>query len=122
MQELVPAMVFGESGQVRRFLIKVDAPEAIHSIQLAEACSTIELMRNLLEGGSLVLSNSGLVQVLWIEANTKGTIMLGRVSEGRHPLRRSGDRCYHSLVDHVIKGVLCQLLLLCWYLPLGILD
>ena len=45
-------------------LIKVDAAEAIISIQLTEACSTNEVMGNLLKDwGLVVLSNNGLVQV-----------------------------------------------------------
>ena len=54
-----------KGGQVGRLPMKVDAPEAILSIQLAEACSTIEPMRNLLKSwGLVVLLNYGLVQVL----------------------------------------------------------
>ena len=56
--------MYAKGGQVGRLLIEVDAPEAVLSIQLAEACSTIELMRNLLKSwGLVVLSNHGLVQV-----------------------------------------------------------
>ena len=81
-----------------------DAPEAILSIQITEACSTIEPMGNLLEGGSLVVfTNNGLVQVLWIEADKKGTIRLVGISDGRHPFSRQGDRCYHPLSDHVVS-------------------
>ena len=62
MQEPVPLTMGVKSGQVRRLLIEVDAPEAILNIQLAEACNTVELMRNVLEDGSLVVFlNNGLV-------------------------------------------------------------
>ena len=53
-------MMCVKCGQVRRFLIKVDAPEATLSIQLTEACSTVEPMRNLEVGSLVVLSNNGL--------------------------------------------------------------
>ena len=55
VQEPVSTMMHVEGGQVRRFLIQVDAPETILSVQLAESCGTIELMRNLCKGGSLVV-------------------------------------------------------------------
>ena len=46
------------------------APEAILSIQLAEAGSTSEVMRDLTESrGCIMLSCSGLVKVLWVEAH-----------------------------------------------------
>ena len=61
VQDPVPATMCVKGGQLRRFLIKMDAPEAILSIELA-ACGTIELMTNLLKGGGfVVLSNNGLV-------------------------------------------------------------
>ena len=57
-----------KSGQVGRPLTEVDTPEAVLSIQLPEACSTIEPMRNLLKGqGLVVLSNYGFVEVLRIK-------------------------------------------------------
>ena len=68
-------------------------------------------MRNLLKGGSLVvLLLSGLVQVLCVKADTKGTIRLSGISEARYPLSRPGDKCYHPLSNHVIEGVLYLLL------------
>ena len=61
-QELVTAMMHVKGGKVGRLLVKVDAPEAVLSIQFTEVCGTIDLMQNLLEGGSfVVLSNNGLV-------------------------------------------------------------
>ena len=40
----------------------MDAPEAVLSVQLTEACGTIEPMTNLLEGREpVVLANSGLM-------------------------------------------------------------
>ena len=45
MQEPVPATVCVKSGQVGRLLVELDAPEAVLSTQLTEACSTIEPMR-----------------------------------------------------------------------------
>ena len=48
----------------------MDAPEAILTVQLTEACSTTKLMRDLVKGrGFLMLSHYGLVKVLRIEAN-----------------------------------------------------
>ena len=70
-QELVPATMHVKSSQVARLLIKVDAPEAVLSTELAEACSTTEPMKNLLKDqGLVVLLNYGLVQVLRVEADT----------------------------------------------------
>ena len=46
-QEPMPATMCVKSGQVGRLLIEMYAPEAVLRIQLAEAFSTIELMRNL---------------------------------------------------------------------------
>ena len=40
-QDCVPVMVGDKCGEVGRFLIEVDAPEAILSIQLTEVSSTI---------------------------------------------------------------------------------
>ena len=123
VRELVPATMCVKSGQVGRLLVEVDAPEAVLSVQCTEACSTIEPMRNLLEGwGPVVLSNNGLVQVLWVEVDTKGTITILGISVGRHPLGRLGDRHYHPLSDHVINSALYLLSVLYGYLPLGMLD
>ena len=70
MQELVPSMICVKSGQVGRLLIEVDAPESILSINLTEACITVEPMRDLLKGwGLVVLLNHGLVQIPRIEAD-----------------------------------------------------
>ena len=113
VQEPVPAMMYIKSGQMGRLLIEVDAPEAILCVQLTEACSTIQPMRNLLKGwGLVVISNNGLVQVIWVKTDMKGTIRLLGISEGRYPLGRPGDRCCHSLSDHVIEGALYLLLVL----------
>ena len=52
-------------------------PEAIPTIKLVEAGSMTQLMRNLVEGwGFVMLSNSGLIQVLRIKAYMEGTIRL----------------------------------------------
>ena len=60
--ELVPATMSVKSGQVQRLFIEANAPEAIFSVQLTEACSTVQLMRNLLEGRDfIVLSLNDLV-------------------------------------------------------------
>ena len=70
-QEPIPDTMCVEGGQVGGFLIEVDAPEPILSVQLTETCSPIEPMRNFLKGwGLLVLSNCGLLQVLRIKAHT----------------------------------------------------
>ena len=69
-----------------------------------------------------MLSNYGLVQVLRVEADMKGTIRSVAVHEGRHPLSRWGDRYYHSLGNHVIEGVLSLFLVLYGYLPPCMLD
>ena len=101
----------------------MNAPEAIFTIQLTEACSSIKSMINLLKGGNLVvLSHNGLIQVLWVKADMKGTISLVGISLGRHPFGRLEARHYHPLSGHVIKGVLYLLLVLYGYLPLGMLD
>ena len=52
-QEPVPVIMCVKCGQVGRLLIKVDAPEAIPSIQLAEACSITEPKRISSSVGSL---------------------------------------------------------------------
>ena len=123
MQELVPAMMCVESSKVRRLLIEMDVPEAVLSIQLTEVCNTIEAMRYLFKGGSLVvLLNNGLVQVLWIKADMKGTIRLAGIGKRRHPLGKLGDRCYHPLCDHVIEDALYLLSVLYGYPPSGMLD
>ena len=70
----------------------------------------------------LVLSNNGLVQVLWVDTDMKGNTRLVGISEGRHPLGRLGDRCHHYLSDHIIEGELCLLSVLYGYLPFGMLD
>ena len=44
------------------------------------------------------------------------------ISEGRHPLSRLGDRHYHSMGDHVVKGADNLLLVLYWYLSYGMLE
>ena len=69
-----------------------------------------------------MLSTNGLVQVLWVKVDMKGTIRLLEISEGRHPLSRLRDRCYHPLSDQVIKGALYLLSVLYGYLPFGMLD
>ena len=69
-----------------------------------------------------MLSNYGLIQVLRVEADMKGTIRLRGLCEGRYQLGGLGDRCYHSLGDHVIGGALSLLLVLYGYLPPSVLD
>ena len=41
MQEMVPVMMHAKGGQVWRLLTEVDAPEAIFSVKLTEACSSM---------------------------------------------------------------------------------
>ena len=66
-QEPVPATVGIKHGQVGRSIIKLYAPEAVFSIQLAEAGSTSEQMRDLIEHrGIIMLSNNALIKVLWV--------------------------------------------------------
>ena len=78
VQEMVPAMMGVERGQVARFLIEVYAPEVILSIQLTEASSTAELMQDLTESrGFILLSHNALVKVLWVKAYAWCTIRLG---------------------------------------------
>ena len=55
VQELVPAMMSVKSDHIRRLFIELNAPEAIFSIQLTEACSTMRSMRNLLKGRSFIV-------------------------------------------------------------------
>ena len=52
----------------------------------------------------------------------KRTIRLVGICEGRHPLSRPGDRCYHSFGDHVIEGVVNLFLVLYGCLPPSVLD
>ena len=67
-QEVVPAMMGIECGQVGRFLIELYAPEAVLSIQLNEAGSTTESMRDLIKGrGFIMFSHNGLVEILCIK-------------------------------------------------------
>ena len=87
------------------------------------ASSLLKHVAPLSRGRSLVvLLTNGLVQVLWIKADMKGTIRLAGVCEGRHPLGRLGNRCNHPLSNHVVKGVLYLLSVLYGYLPLGMLG
>ena len=110
-------------GQVGRPFLKVNAPEAIFSIQLTEACGTVKSMRNLLEGRAFVmLLHNGLVHGLGVETDTKGTIRLLGISEGRYPLSRLEDRYYHPHSNHVIEGALYLLSVLYGYLPSCMLD
>ena len=63
MQETVPAMMGIEHGQIGRLLIKVNAPDAILSIQLTEAGSTTESLRDVIQSrGFILLSHNGLVK------------------------------------------------------------
>ena len=81
----------------------MDVPETILGIQLAEACCTTEVIRNLTEGwGLLVLSNDGLIQVIRVEADMEGSIGLSRVGQGIYPLGFLGDWDNDTECDHVI--------------------
>ena len=103
MQEMVPATMGIECGEVQRLLIQVDASEAIHSVKLAEACGSTEAVRNLLKGrGFIMLSHYGLVQVLRVEAYVQGTIRLAGVCEQRNPFGRLVDRHYNSHFNHFV--------------------
>ena len=65
----VQEMVGTECHQVERFLIKVDAPETILSIQLTEAGIMTEPVRDLVKcRGFIMLSHNGHVMVLWVKA------------------------------------------------------
>ena len=55
VEEVVPAMVGVEHGQLGRLLIEVYAPEAILCFQLAEAGSTTLSMRDLMKGRGFVM-------------------------------------------------------------------
>ena len=61
--EMVPAMMDIECGQIGRFLIDVHAPEAILSIQLPQAGSCTELIRELIKNrGFIMFSHNGLLR------------------------------------------------------------
>ena len=82
-----------------------------------------EAMRNLIRGqGLVVLSNNGLIQVLQVEADMKGSIMLVGMGQGRYPIGWPGDWGYDTKCDHVIQGFLNLVTVLYMYLPLGLLD
>ena len=66
-------------------LIEVDTPEAILSTQLTETSSTVEAVRNLFWcWGRVILLNYGLVLVLRVKADMKGTISFTGVCKRRH--------------------------------------
>ena len=81
----------------------MDAPEAILGIQLTEACCTTVVMRNLVKGWVLeVLLNNGLIQILSVKADTKGSTGLSGVGQGRYPLSWPDDwgndtKCNHAV-------------------------
>ena len=52
---MVPAMMGIKQGQVGRFLIEVYASDAVFSIQLGEAVSTTESMRDFIEHRCFVM-------------------------------------------------------------------
>ena len=69
VQEIVPPKMGIECGQVGRFLIEVYVPEAVFSVQLAEAGGTAESVRDFVKcRGFITLSHNGLVKVLRVEA------------------------------------------------------
>ena len=72
--------------------------------------------------GFVMLSHHGLVQVLRVEAYMQGTIRLAGIGEGRYLLSRQGDRCDHSLFNHLIECALYLLPLLSGDLPPGMFD
>ena len=112
-----------KSGQVWRFLIKVDAPEATFVSWLVEGVGTIESLRNFIEGWGLVmLSNYRLVEVSGIDAYKEGTILLLGICEGRYPFSQLGDCGNDTEGDHVVEGLLYAVSVLNGYLLLGVQD
>ena len=63
-----------------------------------------------------------LIKVLRVKAYTECTIRLMGVGEQRHPLGKSGERCYNSFLDHVIKSALNLFPVLDGDLTPGVLD
>ena len=80
-------------------------------------------MRNLIEGQSLVmLSNSGLIQIIRVKVYTERAMRLVGVYERRYPLSRLGDLGDDFECGHIIESLLYLVSVLCGHFPLDVLE